>query len=64
MLKGYAQASQANMTVRGYQSIFCSNMMKTNQDIYTDSLKETRIDLFMENSERLSSKVKHKEKPT
>lgn len=53
MLKGYAPASQANMTVRGYERIFCSNMMKINQDIFTESLKETRIDLFMENSERL-----------
>lgn len=52
MLKGYARASQANMTVRGYERIFCSNMMKINQDIFRESLKETRIDLFMENSER------------
>lgn len=51
MLKGYARASQANMTVPGYERIFCSNMMKINRDIFGDSLKETRIDLFMENSE-------------
>lgn len=53
MLKGYAPASQANMTVRGYERIFCSNMMKINQDIFRDSLKETMIDIFMENSELL-----------
>ncbi|XP_003965018.1 UPF0764 protein C16orf89 homolog [Takifugu rubripes] len=49
MLKGYARASQANMTERGYERIYCSNMMKINQDIFRDSLKETRIDIFMEN---------------
>lgn len=53
LLKGYARASQANMTVRGYESIFCSNMMKINQDIFRNSLKEKMIDIFMENSERL-----------
>ncbi|CAG02253.1 unnamed protein product [Tetraodon nigroviridis] len=49
MLKGYARASQANMTVRGYERIFCSNMMKINQDIFSEAFRETRIDLFMEN---------------
>lgn len=57
MLKGYAPASQANMTERGYERIYCSNMMKINQDIFRDSLKETRIDIFMENSEKILSKL-------
>lgn len=52
MLKGYARASRANMTERGYERTFCSNMMKINQDIFRDSLKESRIDIFMENSEK------------
>lgn len=53
MLKGYAGAAQANMTARGYERIFCSNMMKINQDIFGERFKEARIDLFMENSEPL-----------
>lgn len=57
MLKGYARASQANMTERSYERIYCSNMMKINQDIFRDSLKETRIDIFMENSEKILSKL-------
>lgn len=61
MLKGYARAAQANMTEHGYERIFCSNMMKINQDIFRDSLKDTRIDIFMENSEETLSKLTHKD---
>lgn len=39
------------MTERGYEEIFCSNMMKTNQDIVADGLKENMADIFIENSE-------------
>lgn len=42
------------MTERGYEKIFCSNMMKTNQDIIEDGLKEHMVDIFMENSEGLT----------
>lgn len=45
------------MTERSYERIYCSNMMKINQDIFRDSLKETRIDIFMENSEKILSKL-------
>lgn len=41
------------MTERGYEKIFCSNMMKTNQDIIRDGLKKSMVDIFMENSECL-----------
>lgn len=41
------------MTERGYEKIFCSNMMKTNQDIIRDGLKKSMVDIFMENSEYL-----------
>lgn len=39
------------MTERNYEKIFCSNMMKTNQDIINDSLTEQTVDIFIENSE-------------
>lgn len=64
MLKGYARASRANMTARGYQRVFCSNMMKINQDVFGDSLKETRLDLFMENSERLLKTNRKENRPS
>lgn len=38
------------MTEQNYQRIFCSNMMKTNQDI-KDGLSEQMVDIFIENSE-------------
>lgn len=41
------------MTERSYEKIFCSNMMKTNQDIIKDGLTEQTVDIFIENSERL-----------
>lgn len=39
------------MTQKNYQEIFCSNMMKTNQDIITNGLTEQTIDIFIENSQ-------------
>lgn len=51
LLKGDTRASRANMTERSYEKIFCSNMMKTNQDIIKDGLTEQTVDIFMENSE-------------
>lgn len=39
------------MTERGYEQIFCSNMMKTNQDIVADGLKQNMADIFIENSQ-------------
>lgn len=53
LLKADTRASRANMTERGYENIFCSNMMKTNQDIIKEGLKESKVDIFMENSECL-----------
>ncbi|XP_061555993.1 UPF0764 protein C16orf89 homolog isoform X1 [Phycodurus eques] len=49
LLKGDTRASRANMTERSYQKIFCSNMMKTNQNIGTDGLSEQTADIFIEN---------------
>uniref|UniRef100_A0A3Q4GS80 Chromosome 16 open reading frame 89 n=1 Tax=Neolamprologus brichardi TaxID=32507 RepID=A0A3Q4GS80_NEOBR len=48
LLKGDTRASRANMTEQNYQRIFCSNMMKTNQDI-KDGLSEQMVDIFIEN---------------
>lgn len=39
------------MTERNYEKIFCSNMMKTNQDIIKEGLTEQTVDIFIENSE-------------
>lgn len=50
LLKGDTRPSRANMTERSYQKIFCSNMMKTNQDIMREGLTEQTVDIFMENS--------------
>ncbi|XP_029363403.1 UPF0764 protein C16orf89 homolog isoform X1 [Echeneis naucrates] len=49
LLKGDTRASRANMTEQNYQKIFCSNMMKTNQDIIRDGLTEQTVDIFIEN---------------
>ncbi|KAG7223201.1 hypothetical protein INR49_015809 [Caranx melampygus] len=49
LLKGDTRASRANMTERHYERIFCSNMMKTNQDIIRDGLTEQTVDIFIEN---------------
>jgi len=55
LLKGDTRASRANMTERSYQKIFCSNMMKTNQDFLRDGLTEQTVDIFIENSESLNA---------
>uniref|UniRef100_UPI0037E9891B UPF0764 protein C16orf89 homolog n=1 Tax=Semicossyphus pulcher TaxID=241346 RepID=UPI0037E9891B len=49
LLKGDTRASRTNMTERNYERIFCSNMMKTNQDIIKDGLTEQTVDIFIEN---------------
>ncbi|XP_077591523.1 UPF0764 protein C16orf89 homolog [Stigmatopora nigra] len=49
LLKGDTRASRANMTERAYQKIFCSNMMKTNQEIANEGLSEQTADIFIEN---------------
>ncbi|KAM7371506.1 hypothetical protein PAMP_008741 [Pampus punctatissimus] len=49
LLKGDTRASRANMTERSYEKIFCSNMMKTNQDIMKDGLTQQTVDIFIEN---------------
>ncbi|CAN9505052.1 unnamed protein product [Ophioblennius macclurei] len=49
LLKGDTRASRANMTEQNYQSIFCSNMLKSNQDVVRDGLTEQTRDIFIEN---------------
>uniref|UniRef100_A0A8P4G488 Chromosome 16 open reading frame 89 n=1 Tax=Dicentrarchus labrax TaxID=13489 RepID=A0A8P4G488_DICLA len=49
LLKGDTRPSRENMTERSYEKIFCSNMMKTNQDIIRDGLTEQTVDIFIEN---------------
>lgn len=41
------------MTEHSYKKIFCSNMMKANQDLIKDGLTDQMADIFMENSECL-----------
>ncbi|RVE70068.1 hypothetical protein OJAV_G00083610 [Oryzias javanicus] len=49
LLKSDTRASRANMTEQQYQNIFCSNMMKTNQDVVAAGLTEQTVDIFTEN---------------
>ncbi|XP_070703473.1 UPF0764 protein C16orf89 homolog [Pempheris klunzingeri] len=49
LLKGDTRAARTNMTERSYEKIFCSNMMKTNEDIIKDGLSEQTVDIFIEN---------------
>uniref|UniRef100_A0A8C8DNT7 Chromosome 16 open reading frame 89 n=1 Tax=Oryzias sinensis TaxID=183150 RepID=A0A8C8DNT7_9TELE len=49
LLKGDTRASRANVTEQQYQNIFCSNMMKTNQDVVAAGLTEQTVDIFTEN---------------
>ncbi|XP_061761634.1 UPF0764 protein C16orf89 homolog [Nerophis ophidion] len=49
LLKGDMRASRTNMTELNYRKIFCSNMMKTNQDIISDGLTQQTVDIFIEN---------------
>lgn len=45
------------MTEQQYQNIFCSNMMKTNQDVVAAGLTEQTVDIFTENSESPPTQV-------
>ncbi|XP_034088773.1 UPF0764 protein C16orf89 homolog isoform X2 [Gymnodraco acuticeps] len=49
LLKGDTRESRANMTEGRYQNIYCSNMMKANQDIFRDGITEQTVDIFIEN---------------
>lgn len=49
MLKGEMRPSRVNMTVLHYQRIFCSNMMKSNKDIFKNGFSGQTQDIFMEN---------------
>ncbi|XP_067089338.1 UPF0764 protein C16orf89 homolog isoform X1 [Osmerus mordax] len=49
MLKGDMRASRANLTEQDYQRIFCSNMMKSNQDIIKNGFTGQSQDIFIEN---------------
>ncbi|XP_033944815.1 UPF0764 protein C16orf89 homolog [Pseudochaenichthys georgianus] len=49
LLKGDTRESRANMTEASYQKLYCSNMMKANQDIFRDGITEQTVDIFIEN---------------
>ncbi|XP_060757125.1 UPF0764 protein C16orf89 homolog [Neoarius graeffei] len=49
MLKGETRLSRVNITVEHYQKIFCSNMMKSNQDMGIKGFTGQIQDIFMEN---------------
>ncbi|XP_026993910.1 UPF0764 protein C16orf89 homolog [Tachysurus fulvidraco] len=49
MLKGELRLSRVNITVQQYQKIFCSNMMKSNQEIGVKGFTGQIQDIFMEN---------------
>ncbi|MCI4385444.1 hypothetical protein PGIGA_G00050600 [Pangasianodon gigas] len=49
MLKGEVRLSRVNITVEHYQRIFCSNMMKSNQEMGIKGFSEQTQDIFMEN---------------
>ncbi|KAF7698444.1 UPF0764 protein C16orf89 homolog [Silurus meridionalis] len=49
MLKGELRLSRVNITVEHYQKIFCSNMMKSNQEMSIKGLTWQIQDIFMEN---------------
>ncbi|KAL2100614.1 hypothetical protein ACEWY4_002375 [Coilia grayii] len=49
MLKGEMRPSRVNMTVQHYKRIFCSNMMKSNQEIFKNGFTGQTQDIFMEN---------------
>lgn len=50
MLKGELRLSRVNITVEHYQKIFCSNMMKSNEEMSTKGFTAQIQDIFMENS--------------
>ncbi|XP_076839422.1 UPF0764 protein C16orf89 homolog isoform X2 [Brachyhypopomus gauderio] len=49
MLKGDLRLSRVNITVEHYQKIFCSNMMKGNQEIVSSGFTSQIQDIFIEN---------------
>ncbi|XP_048059354.1 UPF0764 protein C16orf89 homolog isoform X3 [Megalobrama amblycephala] len=49
MLNGDLRLSRVNITVEHYKRIFCSNMMKSNQDIFKNGLTGQMQDIFIEN---------------
>ncbi|XP_017568773.1 UPF0764 protein C16orf89 homolog isoform X1 [Pygocentrus nattereri] len=49
MLKGDMRLSRVNITVEHYQRIFCSNMMKSNQEIISKGFTSQMQDIFIEN---------------
>ncbi|XP_066498450.1 UPF0764 protein C16orf89 homolog isoform X2 [Hoplias malabaricus] len=49
MLKGDMRLSRVNITVEHYQRIFCSNMMKSNQQIISNGFSGQTQDIFIEN---------------
>ncbi|XP_028840871.1 UPF0764 protein C16orf89 homolog [Denticeps clupeoides] len=49
MLRGEMRLSHVNMTVRHYQKLFCSNMMKSNQDLSKNGFLGQTQDIFIEN---------------
>lgn len=51
MLKGEARLSRVNITVQHYQRIFCSNMMKSNQEMGSEGFTAQMQDIFIENSQ-------------
>ncbi|XP_035387774.1 UPF0764 protein C16orf89 homolog isoform X2 [Electrophorus electricus] len=49
MLKGDMRLSRINITVEHYQRIYCSNMMKGNQEIVSNGFSAQIQDIFIEN---------------
>ncbi|KAI7803726.1 UPF0764 protein C16orf89 homolog [Triplophysa rosa] len=49
MLKGDMRLSRVNITVDHYKRIFCSNMIKSNQESFKNGLTSQMQDLFLEN---------------
>ncbi|KAM6957389.1 UPF0764 protein C16orf89 homolog [Aplochiton taeniatus] len=49
MLKGDKRPSRANFTEHSYQKVFCSNMMRSNQEIINNSFMGQTQDIFIEN---------------
>jgi len=50
MLNGDLRLSRVNITVEHYKRIFCTNMIKSNQDIFKNGLTGQMQDIFIENS--------------
>ncbi|XP_056609238.1 UPF0764 protein C16orf89 homolog isoform X2 [Triplophysa dalaica] len=49
MLKGDMRLSRVNITVNHYRRIFCSNMIKSNQESFKNGLTSQMQDIFIEN---------------